>query len=80
MSNTSRPDGAERTWIYDAWARHMATSGIVRAEADKLFAAWAEEDHFYPLAAELAMLAEAGFAHPDVFSKVGPIAVYGAFV
>ena len=71
--------GAERAWIYDAWARHMAHHGIDRAAADKLFATWALEDTFYPLAAELGMLADAGFARADCFWKHGPIAVYGAF-
>jgi tRNA (cmo5U34)-methyltransferase len=76
---TIHESGRERTWAYDAWARHMAASGIDRAEADKLFATWEREDFLRPLVGELAMIADAGFGAPDCFWKHGPMAVYGAF-
>ena len=57
----------------------MAQHGIGQAEADVLFAKWAGEDRYYPLAVELRLLADAGFARPDCFWKYGPMTVYGGF-
>ncbi|HSK02117.1 MAG TPA: class I SAM-dependent methyltransferase [Kofleriaceae bacterium] len=72
--------GRERALAYETWAAWMAAQRIERAEAEALFAKWADEDRYYPLETELRLLAEAGFARPDCFWKYGPMAVYGAFV
>ncbi len=71
--------GPERDEMFAQWTEHMGRHGITADEAAKLFAQWAGEDTYYPLRDELAMLREAGFAHPECFWKHGPIAVYGAF-
>ena len=76
---TVYPDGAEHAAIYRAWAAHMAAHGITAAEATQLFAQWAKEDTYQPLARELVLLADAGFTHPDAFWKRGPMTVYGGF-
>jgi len=76
---TVHETGAAHTRAYDTWARAMAQHGIARPEADALFAKWAGEDRYYSLAAELAMLAEAGFTEPECFWKHGPSTVFGAF-
>ena len=76
---TVHEHGPERDVSFAIWSRWMADHGIAQAEADTLFAQWAREDRYYPLATELRLLAEAGFARPDCFWKYGPIAVYGAF-
>lgn len=76
---TVHETGTAHDHAYHVWAREMATHGIARPEADALFAQWAGEDRYYPLAAELAMLAEAGFAAPECFWKHGPSTVFGAF-
>lgn len=53
--------GPGRDAAFDAWAAHMARSGISRAEAQAHFDEWADEDHYYPPEAELEGLREAGF-------------------
>ncbi len=72
-------EGREREAAFATWSQWMARHGIAQAEADALFATWAGEDYYYPLAVELRMLADAGFARPECFWKYGPIAVYGGF-
>lgn len=62
------------------WAAFMATQGIDAAQAKAHFAAWAREDHYPPVATELRLLAEAGFAEPDVFWRHAPMAVFGGVV
>ena len=76
---TVHPDGPEHVAIYEQWAAHMATHGIAADEATALFAQWAKEDTYQPLARELALLADAGFVRPDGFWKRGPMTVYGGF-
>ena len=76
---TVHETGSAHDRIFELWAAEMATHGIERAEANALFAKWAGEDRYYPLAAELDMLAEAGFAQPECFWKYGPMTVYGAY-
>jgi SAM-dependent methyltransferase len=73
------PDGPERRRMLRDWYRHMAEYGINDAEADGHFAAWAEEDHYVPLADELTLIGAAGFPRPDCFWRDGGIAVYGGF-
>ncbi len=71
--------GPERARIFREWATGMATAGIGADEASGLFAQWAVEDHYDPLAVELELLAAAGFAHPDCFWKQGASTVFGGF-
>lgn len=71
--------GNEREAMFSVWATWMARHGIAQHAANALFAKWAGEDHYVPLATELHLLADAGFARPDCFWKYGPVAVYGAF-
>jgi len=47
--------------VFDRMAERMGDHGITDAEARRHFAAWAEEDRYFPLEAELAALREAGF-------------------
>jgi SAM-dependent methyltransferase len=71
--------GPAHDYIYDRWAAMMAQHGIARSEADALFAKWAGEDRYYPLAVELEQLRAAGFAQPECFWKYGPATVFGGF-
>jgi tRNA (cmo5U34)-methyltransferase len=71
--------GPERARAFHEWAAGMATHGIAAAEAEALFAQWAVEDHYYPLATELRLLGEAGFARPECFWKHGASTVFGGF-
>lgn len=57
------------------WAAGMAEHGIAEAEAQRHFAAWADEDRYFPLDAELAALRRAGFAEVDCFWRRGATAI-----
>ena len=61
--------------IFDRWAAHMGEHGIADAEARAHFAAWAEEDRYFPLDAELAALRRAGFAEVECFWRRGISAI-----
>lgn len=50
-----------RSAAFAGWADHLVSCGIARAEAFDHFAAWADEDTYFPVDAELSALAEAGF-------------------
>ncbi|HWU87869.1 MAG TPA: class I SAM-dependent methyltransferase [Kofleriaceae bacterium] len=71
--------GPEKERTFRAWAAGMARAGIAAAEAEALFAQWAGEDRYYPLAAELELLASAGFPRPECFWKLGASTVFGGF-
>jgi tRNA (cmo5U34)-methyltransferase len=71
--------GPEHARVYREWAAGMARAGIEAAEAEALFAQWAGEDRYYPLAVELDLLAAAGFARPECFWKRGASTVFGGF-
>jgi tRNA (cmo5U34)-methyltransferase len=71
--------GPERARTFREWAAGMARAGIAAAEAEALFAQWAGEDRYYPLAVELELLAAAGFPHPECFWKLGASTVFGGF-
>jgi tRNA (cmo5U34)-methyltransferase len=71
--------GAEHARIYRQWMAGMALAGLAAAEAEALFAQWAGEDRYYPLAVELDLLAAAGFVRPDCFWKRGAMTVFGGF-
>ena len=49
------------------WAAGMAEQGITEAAAQEHFAAWAEQDRYFPLDEELAALRQAGFAEVECF-------------
>lgn len=71
--------GAAHDHVYGEWTAAMARHGIARPQAEALFAQWAGEDRYYPLAVELELLRAAGFAQPDCFWKQGPGTVFGGF-
>lgn len=56
-----------RALVFDRWAAEMAAHGIADSEARAHFAAWAEEDRYFPLDAELGALRAAGFAEVECF-------------
>jgi len=68
---------AVRTESYEGWARFMEDQGLSPAAAQQQFAQWAKEDYYPPLATELRLLAEAGFAEPDCFWRTAPFTVFG---
>jgi SAM-dependent methyltransferase len=72
-------EGLERDRILDDLYAHMESNGISAAEARAHFTQWGEEDVYVSLPDELALMAAAGFPHPDCFWRDGLIAVYGAF-
>lgn len=76
---TVHADGSEHARIFREWAAGMAQAGIAAAEAEALFAQWAGEDRYYPLAVELDLLAAAGFVRPECFWKRGASTVFGGF-
>lgn len=76
---TVHESGAERARVYSVWEAWMGSAGIPRAEAQEHFAQWALEDRYYPLAVELALLADAGFARPECFWRQAALTVFGAF-
>lgn len=49
--------------------------GEAYAQARAHFAAWADEDHYFPLDAELGALREAGFDEVECFWRRGPSAI-----
>jgi tRNA (cmo5U34)-methyltransferase len=53
--------------VFDRMAARMGDHGISDAEARRHFAAWAEEDRYFPLDAELGALRDAGFAEVECF-------------
>jgi hypothetical protein len=57
----------------------MGQHGISADDAAARLAQWAEEDFYVSLRAELSLIADAGFPHPDCFWREGLIAVYGAY-
>ena len=61
--------------MFDRWASHLGEHGISDDEARAHFAAWAEEDRYFPLDAELAALRRAGFAEVECFWRRGISAI-----
>jgi tRNA (cmo5U34)-methyltransferase len=57
------------------WAAGMAEHGIAEDEARGHFAAWADEDRYFPLDEELTALRRAGFAEVECFWRRGSTAV-----
>jgi tRNA (cmo5U34)-methyltransferase len=52
---------------FDRWAARMGDHGITDAQARAHFAAWANEDRYFPLDVELAALRQAGFDEVECF-------------
>jgi tRNA (cmo5U34)-methyltransferase len=61
--------------VFDRMAVRMADRGITDAEARGHFAAWAQEDRYFPLDAELSALRKAGFDEVECFWRRGLCAV-----
>jgi hypothetical protein len=61
--------------VFDRWAFRMGEQGITPAHARAHFAAWADEDHYFPLDVELNALREAGFDEVERFWRRGPSAI-----
>jgi tRNA (cmo5U34)-methyltransferase len=61
--------------VFDRMAVRMGDHGISDAEARGHFAAWADEDRYFPLDAELAALREAGFDEVECVWRRGLCAV-----
>jgi len=53
--------------MFDRMAARMGDNGITDAEARHHFAAWAEEDRYFPLDTELSALRQAGFDEVECF-------------
>jgi tRNA (cmo5U34)-methyltransferase len=60
---------------FQRWAAGMAEHGIAEDEARGHFAAWADEDRYFPLDVELAALRRAGFAEVECFWRRGASAI-----
>lgn len=61
--------------VFDRMAARMADHGITDAEARHHFAAWAAEDRYFPLDAELGAMRAAGFDEVECFWRRGLSAV-----
>jgi tRNA (cmo5U34)-methyltransferase len=61
--------------VFDRMAARMGEHGISDSEARGHFAAWAEEDRYFPLDAELGALRAAGFNEVECFWRRGLSAV-----
>jgi tRNA (cmo5U34)-methyltransferase len=61
--------------VFDRMAARMGDHGITDDEARGHFAAWAEEDRYFPLDAELSALRQAGFDEVECFWRRGLCAV-----
>jgi|ERR1039458_6855947 tRNA (cmo5U34)-methyltransferase len=64
-----------RGLVFDRMAARMGDHGIPDAQARGHFAAWADEDRYFPLDAELSALREAGFDEVECFWRRGLCAV-----
>lgn len=69
--------GALHEFSYAEWIRAMAPHGIDEAQARAHFASWAHEDYYPPLATELRLLADGGFADPECFWREIPCLILG---
>jgi len=69
-------DGRFAALSHEAWRDHLRRT-YSGQETDQFFAAWADEDVYFPLADECSMLRDAGFV-PDVIWRDGVMAVIAA--
>jgi tRNA (cmo5U34)-methyltransferase len=68
-------DGRLNGLVFDRMATRMGDHGISDAEARGHFAAWADEDRYFPLDAELSALRGAGFDEVECFWRRGLCAI-----
>jgi tRNA (cmo5U34)-methyltransferase len=61
--------------VFDRVAAQMGNHGIGEAEARGHFAAWAEEDRYFPIEVEMNALREAGFEEVECFWRRGLTAI-----
>jgi tRNA (cmo5U34)-methyltransferase len=61
--------------VFDRMAARMGDHGITDAESRRHFAAWAEEDRYFPLEVELGALRRAGFDEVECLWRRGLSAV-----
>jgi tRNA (cmo5U34)-methyltransferase len=61
--------------VFDRMAARMGDHGITDAQAREHFAAWASEDRYFPLDAELNALREAGFDEVECYWRRGLSAI-----
>ena len=61
--------------VFDRWARRMSEHGITESQARGHFAAWSDEDRYFPLEVELGALREAGFDEVECFWRRGASAI-----
>ena len=59
---TIAAEAPDRDAEYQRWAAHLMSCGIAKERAWRHFEEWADEDTYFPLAEELAALADAGFS------------------
>jgi tRNA (cmo5U34)-methyltransferase len=62
-------------FVFDRMAERMGDHGITDEEARRHFAAWAQEDRYFPLDAELTALRDAGFDEVECVWRRGLSAV-----
>jgi tRNA (cmo5U34)-methyltransferase len=62
-------------FVFDRMAERMGDHGITDEEARRHFAAWAQEDRYFPLDAELVALRDAGFDEVECVWRRGLSAV-----
>ncbi len=61
--------------VFARWAQRMSEHGITDSQAHGHFAAWADEDRYFPLEVELGALREAGFDEVECFWRRGASAI-----
>jgi tRNA (cmo5U34)-methyltransferase len=61
--------------VFDRMAERMGDHGITDGEARRHFAAWAQEDRYFPLDAELRAMRDAGFEEVECVWRRGLSAV-----
>jgi hypothetical protein len=62
-------------FVFDRMAERMGDHGITDSEARRHFAAWAEEDRYFPLDAELGAMRVAGFDEVECVWRRGLSAI-----
>jgi hypothetical protein len=71
------PEALTKDAIYKQWMEFMGAKGISEQESRQHFANWADEDKYFSLEEEFAMLRTAGFQEPECFWRYAPMTVYG---
>ncbi len=77
-ADATMPEGkvASRA-VWRGWADHLVAHGISEERAREHFREWSEEDTYFPLEAELAAVASAGFEAECTWQEVGIAVVVG---